>query len=149
VAHYLHAEIGAHDAARILRVPGSHHHTTGRVARLEYLSGERHDLDDIIGGLPDLPSYRPPGAHRPTKSTDELVALFENDYAHEDGGRHDPYRSVVGVLLSRCDAMPPDVLLELGVSWAQTHTSPCKDRRELERNFDNLFARELARRGLS
>jgi hypothetical protein len=113
---------------------------------LESFTGEAHDLEALTGDLPGAPQYKPPGEQRPTKTTSELVALFGRRYSHEDGGRHDPFRSVVGVLLRRCGALPPDVLLELAVAWAQTHTAPCKDRAELERNFDNLLERERARR---
>lgn len=146
LATHLSADANAHDAARVLRVPGSRHHRTGRVARLEDLTDEVHDLAEVTGDLPDAPQWRPANGTRPTRSKSELVALFRGRYTHDDGGRHDPYRSVVGVLLRRCDALPPDVLLELAVSWAQAHTAPCKDRAELERNFDNLLERERARR---
>jgi hypothetical protein len=149
LAHHLEADLGACDAGRILRVPGSCHHATGRVAELVRFTGEAHTLDELTGDLPDAPAWRAPDRARPAKTTDELVALFRGHYTHEHGGRHDPYRSVCGVLLRYCDRLPPDVLLELAVAWAQAHTSPCKPRAELERNFDNVLARERARRGIA
>jgi hypothetical protein len=149
LAHQLDADLASTDAARVLRVPGSRHHGTGRVAVLERFTGETHALADLTGDLPDAPQWTAPDTPRLAKTTDELVRLFTSHYTHEDGGRHDPYRSVVGVLLRYCDRLPPDVLLELAVAWAQTHTTPCKPREELERNFDNLLARERARRGIT
>jgi hypothetical protein len=50
------------------------------------------------------------------------------------------------VLLKRCDQLPPDVLHELALSWAHDHLKPCRPDAELTRNFDNLLARERARR---
>ena len=147
LAHHLEADAASTDAARVLRVPGSRHHGTGRVAVLERFTGEAHELEELTGDLPDAPEWRPANAPRAAKSTDELVALFRGRHTHDDDGRHGPFRSVVGVLLRRCDRLPPDVLLELAVAWAQAHTVPCKERAELERNFDNLLARERARRG--
>ena len=144
VAHHLEADMASTDPARILRVPGSRSHKTGRVATLVSFTGEAHDLAGLTGDLPDAPSWAPPGK-RPGKTTSELVALFVG--RHPEGERHEAFRSVVGVLLRRGDRLPPDVLLELAVAWAQTHLVPCRDRAELERNFDNLLARERARRG--
>jgi hypothetical protein len=130
-----------------MRVPGSRSHKTGRIATVELFTGEAHVAAAITGGLPDAPRYTPPDAPKVAKSTDELVALFAGRY--QEPGRHDVFRSVVGVLLARCGRMPPDVLCELACCWAERHTAPCKDRAELERNFDNLLARGRARRGLT
>jgi len=149
LAHHLSADVGVHDAARVLRVPGSRHHRTGRVAHLVQFTGEVYDLQEITGDLPDAPAYTAPDQPRRGKSNDELVALFRGHYSHTDGGRHGTYRTVCGVLLRRCDRLPPDVLLELACCWAERHIADCKDRAELERNFDNLLARERARRGLT
>ena len=44
--------------------------------------------------------------------------------------------------------MPPAVLLELADA-GHDHTHPYKGRAELERNFDNLLARERAKRGIA
>jgi hypothetical protein len=128
LAHHLEADPASTDAARVLRVPGSRHHTTGRVAALERFTGETHGLAELTGDLPDAPGWRPTGAPRAAKSTSELVALFRGRYTHDGDGRHGPYRSVVGVLLRFCDRLPPDVLLELAVAWAQAHTIACKER---------------------
>jgi hypothetical protein len=149
LAHHLSADETVHDAARVLRVPGSRHHGTGRVARLADFTGEVHDLQELTGDLPDAPSYKPPGQPRPAKTTSELVALFADTRLGEKEGRHEAFRQVCGVLLRRCDALPPDVLLELACCWAERHLHPCRDRLELERQFDNLLDRERARRGLA
>jgi hypothetical protein len=90
-----------------------------------------------------------PEAPRAAKSDAELVRLFAGTHTEDGGGRHEPYRRVVGVLLARGGRFPPDVLLELAVSWAKDHTNPCKPRAELERNFSNLLARELSKRGFT
>jgi hypothetical protein len=147
LAHHLEADLGACDAGRILRVPGSRSHKTGRVAELVRFTGEAHALVDLTGGLPDAPQWAPDDEPKQAKGDDELVALFQGHY--REGDRHARYRSVCGVLLRRCGALPPDALLELAVAWAQAHTSPCRPRAELERNFDNLLARERARRGIA
>jgi hypothetical protein len=141
LAHHLEADLGSTDAAHIFRVPGSRHHETGRVARLVHFTGEAIDLADLTGDLPDAPSWQPPGP-RPAKSDDELTALFRGHYS---GHRHERYRSVVGVLLRRCPGLPPEVVFELSVAWAEAHLHPCKPRAELRRNFDNLLARQRAR----
>ena len=148
--HHLEADPASTDAGRILRVPGATNHKTGRVATLATFTGEQHDLHAITGDLPDSPDYTPPDTPRTAKTDDELVALFTGVY-QENGapGRHDAFRSVCGVLIARAPRMPPDVLCELAVRWAQKHTTPCKDRAELERNFANLLARELKNKGLA
>lgn len=150
IQHHLEGDPASTEAARILRVPGSINHKTGNVATVEHFTGDVHALAAITGELPDSPDYAPPDAPKRAKSTDELEELFAGTY-HEGGedGRHEHFRSIVGVLLARCPWMPPDVLLELAVCWAQKHTVPCRPRAELERNFDNLLARELTRRGLA
>jgi hypothetical protein len=141
LAHHLEADPGSTDAAHIFRVPGSRHHETGRVARLVRFTGEAVDLHELTGDLPDAPTWQPPGP-RPPKTDDELIELFCGHYSDH---RHDRYRSVVGVLLRRCPWLPPEVVFELSVAWAETHTRPCKSRAELCRNFDNVLAREQAR----
>jgi hypothetical protein len=148
LAHHLEADTGACDSARILRVPGSRNHKTGRVARLVRFTGEVVDLDALTGNLGDAPDWQPDDEPKQAKTTDELVALFTGHY--RDGeGRHDHGRSVIGVLLRYCDRLPPDVLLELADGWHRAHTHPYKGRAELERNFDNLLKRERTRRGLA
>lgn len=54
LARHLEADEASCDAARVLRVPGSVSHKTGRVARLESFTGEAHALDDVTGDLPDV-----------------------------------------------------------------------------------------------
>lgn len=149
IQHHLEGDRVSTDPARILRVPGSVNHKTGKVAVVERFTGEIHTLDTITGGLPDSPHYARPDVPTKAKSTNDLLALFAGVY-HEGGedGRHEHFRSIVGVLLSRCPRLPPDVLFELACCWAEKHTVPCRPRAELERNFDNLLARELKRRGL-
>jgi hypothetical protein len=148
LAHHLEADVKSTDAAHVLRIPGSLSFSSGRVARLRRFTGETHELANLTGGLADAPTWADTGSTR-AKSTNELVELFVGQYTDGEG-RHDHFRSIVGVLLRRCgDRLPPDVLLELAVAWAQAHTRPCKPRRELERNFDNLLARERKRRGLA
>lgn len=58
LAHHLEGDTGSCDAGRVLRVPGSHSHKTGRVARLEAFTGETYSLDEITGELLDAPTYR-------------------------------------------------------------------------------------------
>jgi hypothetical protein len=147
LAQHLSADMGACDAARVLRVPGSRHHGNGNVARLVSFTGETHDLESLTGDLSDAPQWKALNERVAAKTADELTRMFTANYTHETTGRHDPFRSIVGVLLRRCGWLPPDVLLELACCWAQVHTTPCKDRRELERNFDNLLERERRRRG--
>lgn len=148
LAHHLDADPNCTDVAHVLRLPGSRSYKTGRVARLDSFTGEAHTLEEITGDLADAPDWRADGQPRAAKSTGELVDLFCS--VHVEPGRHDAFRRVVGVLLARCDRMPPDVLLELAVCWAQAgHTQPCRDRRELERNFDNLLDQERRKRGLA
>jgi hypothetical protein len=144
LARHLDADAASTDPARILRVPGSVNFKTGRVCRTETFTGEVFTPDEVLA---DVPAADPQPAQAKAKTTSELIDLFAGHY--RDGeGRHDHYRSVAGVLLRRCDQLPPDVLLELAVAWAATHTHPTKGRAELERNFDNLLEREQARRGL-
>jgi hypothetical protein len=147
LAHHLSADPKSTDAAHVLRVPGSRSYKTGRIARLERFTGEAYALAELTGDLEDAPTWTQARRAQP-KTADELVELFAGRYADNEG-RHDHFRSVVGVLLARCDRLAPDVLLELAVAWAQTHTTPCKPRRELERNFDGLLQRERAKRGLT
>jgi hypothetical protein len=147
LAHHFESDPAVAEPGRVMRVPGSRSYKTGRVARLEWFTGEVHALDAVTGGLADAPSYVAPGEPRPGRSGDELVALFAGRYG--EGERHERFRSVVGVLLRRCGALPPDVLLELAVAWAERHTAPCKDRAELDRQFDHLLDRERRRRGLA
>jgi len=64
LARHLEADEASLDAARVLRVPGSRSHKTGRVARLESFTGEAHALDDIVGDLPDPEPERNDGALR-------------------------------------------------------------------------------------
>jgi hypothetical protein len=146
LAHHLDGDPAATDPARVLRVPGSRSHKTGRVARLVRFTGEAYELAELTGDLPDASQWEPPGQPRPATTDDELVALFRGRYGDH---RHDAYRRAAGVLLRRCDRLPPDVLLELAVAWAQTHFAGCAPRAELERNFDNLLARERNRRGIA
>jgi hypothetical protein len=146
LAHHLSADKDVHDAARVLRAPGSRHHGTGRVARLVDFTGEVHGLDELTGDLPDAPSYRPPEQQRPATDPPEVVALFADTHLCEKEGRHETFRQVCGVLLRHGDRLPPYVLFELACCWAERHLRPCRDRDELERQFDNLLARERARR---
>ena len=53
LAHHLDADPASCDAARVLRLPGSRSHKTGRVARLDAFTGETYALDEITGELPD------------------------------------------------------------------------------------------------
>ena len=145
--HHLGADAQSVDAARVLRVPGSRHHGTGRIARLASFTGEMHDLHDLTGDLDDAPGYRRAGEARPAKTDDELVALF--CATHVEGHRHEAFRSVCGVLLRNCDRLAPDALLELALSWAHDHLRPCRADAELTRQFDNLLDRERARRGIA
>ena len=92
----------------------------GASLRLERFTGERTRSSELTGGLPDARDTGPPTSPPKAKTAGELVDLFRGESTHEIGGRHEPYRSVVGVLLRRCDRLPPDVLLELAVAWAQS-----------------------------
>lgn len=58
LAAHLEADMASTDAARVLRVPGSRHHGTGRVAVLERFTGEAHTLADLTGDLPDTAPVR-------------------------------------------------------------------------------------------
>jgi hypothetical protein len=146
LSRHLDADLKALGEARVMRVPGSLNLKSGRVCRIEAFTGEAFTPEEVLQDIPA--SDAPPVKAPKPKATDELVELFLGHY--QDGeGRHEHFRSVVGVLLRRCGELPPDVLLELAVCWAKTHTSPCKDDRELERNFDNLLARERNRRGIA
>jgi hypothetical protein len=110
-------------------------------------TGEGYDLDELTGDLEDAPDWQPDDEPKQAKTDYELVALFQAETT-ETGkdSRHEAFRSVVGVLLKRCDQLPPDVLHELALSWAHDHLKPCRPDAELTRNFDNLLARERARR---
>jgi hypothetical protein len=147
LAHHLESDPATCDPGRVMRIPGSRSYKTGRVATVESFTGELHTLDTVTGELEDSPDFQPPDAPHPAKTTSELVSLFAGRY--DEGERHARFRSVVGVLIARCPRVPPDVLCELACCWAERHTSPCKDRDELERQFDNLLAQELKRRGLA
>ena len=149
LAHHLDADQAACDAGRILRVPGARSAKTGRIATVVTFTGEAVSLAALTGELEDAPAWTAAQATRP-KSTDELVELFSATYRETgEESRHEAFRAVVGVLLRRCDGLPPDVLLELAVGWAKTHTVPCRPDKELERQFDNLLARERKRRGIA
>jgi len=145
LAHHFESDPAVADAGHVMRVPGSRSYKTGRVARLESFTGEAHALEAITGGLEDSPRYVADGTPRAAKTADELAALFAGRYA--EGERHDRFRSVAGVLLQRgLERLPADVLRELAFCWAERHLAPCRDRAELERQFENLLARELERR---
>jgi hypothetical protein len=60
LAHHLDADLASCDAARVLRLPGSRHRKTGRVATLASFTGETYSLEEIVGGLPDAPAHKPP-----------------------------------------------------------------------------------------
>jgi hypothetical protein len=148
--HHLDADRNATDCGRILRLPGSVH-KSGRPAELASFTGEVHTLRSIVGDLPDAPDFSPPDSPRMAKSTDEWVNTFRGFYREQgngyDGpGRHDTFRSVAGYLLTKCGGVPPDVLLELVVPWAQAHLENCPARAELERNFDGVLEREREKR---
>ena len=59
LGHCLGADMSVCEPARILRVPGSVNHKTGKVATLEDFTGELHDLGAITGGLEDPPGREP------------------------------------------------------------------------------------------
>lgn len=147
LAHHLEADMGSTDAAHVFRVPGSRHRETGGVASLLRFTGEVVDLKALTGGLPDPPAKHPATEHAVALGHEEVAALFAGRYREGDH-RHDIFRSVCGHLLRKADRLPPSVLRELAICWAQAHMQPSRDRAELERNFDNLLVRERARRGL-
>lgn len=57
IAHHLEADVASCEPARVLRVPGSRSHKTGRIATLETFTGEVHELVEITGDLDDAPTY--------------------------------------------------------------------------------------------
>jgi hypothetical protein len=93
MAWHLRGDMRATDAARILRVAGTHHHKTGRaeptwIARWE---GGNVDVGDLVGHLPD-PSAPPVAKPRRPKledpNKDRLAAIPAEEYAPVLAGRY-------------------------------------------------------------
>jgi hypothetical protein len=130
LAHCLGADMASAEPARILRVPGSKNHKSGRVARVESFTGELHDLDTITGDLED-----PPGANGP------IVADQADGYLIPGGQRYPHLTRFAGLLRSagvnettlvqcglvflahQCEPDPPMDLEEAAAKLRRMHAS--------------------------
>jgi hypothetical protein len=112
LATHLDADLASCDAARVLRLPGSVNVKTGIVARVERLSDDRYSLDDVVGGLPDVPTHRAPP---------ECNSVARIVQAHE---RHVALVSLLGVMRRWGAAEPVLVAATLAFCEKQCATDP-------------------------
>lgn len=90
VAHCLGSDRAVCEPARVLRLPGSKNHKSGKVATLLDFTGETHDLDAITGDLPDAG----------TVDYDRLANACVPDVKVRGGQRHPAMVSLLGLMRS-------------------------------------------------
>jgi hypothetical protein len=105
LAAHLEADMASTEPARILRLPGSVNRKTGIVARVAHLSDDRYAIDDVVGGLPDVPTHRLPARGNGVARTVQV---------HE---RHPALVSLLGVMRKWGAAEP--VLLAATVAFCE------------------------------
>jgi hypothetical protein len=136
LAHHLEADAKSAEPARVLRVPGSRHHRTGRVARLIEFTGEVHRLADLTGDLP-LPATGSVMRRRRTTPSEWVQLLHEMP----EGDRNSGLTRIAGHLLNR----QVDEHLALGLLHAANRAAckPPLPAREVERICESILRREL------
>jgi hypothetical protein len=132
LAHCLGADMASAEPARILRVPGSRSHKTGRVARVENFTGELHELDTITGDLEDPPASE----NRSTVEDSDGVHTFPR------GTWHPAIVSLCGLL--RNWGAGADVLEAAAVALATHQFEP--DGTHVDWDHVRATARDIARR---
>jgi hypothetical protein len=111
LAQCLGADMAAAEPARILRVPGSRNHKTGRVATVEEFTGELHDLGAITGGLED-----PRGGIGP------IVSDQAHGYLIPGGQRYPHLTKFAGLL--RSAGVNETTLVECGLVFLRHQCEP-------------------------
>jgi hypothetical protein len=129
LAHCLGADMASAEPARILRVPGSINHKTGRVAIVEEFTGEVHDLDAITGGLED-----PPGRERIASGDDD-----DDGYLIPAGQRYPHLTRFAGLL--RSAGVNETTLVECGMAFLrhQCEQEPPMDFEEAEAKLRQMY----------
>jgi hypothetical protein len=130
LAHHLGADRGACDAGRILRVPGSRSHKTGRVARLVDFTGEVYDLEELTGDLED-----PPNAERPHEP------IVDDGYRVPEGHRYHHLIRFAGLL--RSAGLNEEAIVRMGLVFLEEccEQEPAMDLDHAKRGLRNAVRR--------
>ena len=116
LAHRLDADRASCDVARVLRVIGSRHHETGRVATAVAFTGEVHTLAAVTGDLPDPPgdsaNHAGRGIHEPPPQP-----------IHAGGGRHG-YVKDIAIRLARAGLVDREDVAALLRCMFERHCEP-------------------------
>ncbi len=129
LAHCLGADMSVAEPARILRVPGSRNHKTGRCAIVEAFTGEAHDLDAVTGHLEDAPGRTGP-----------IVVGEDDGYLIPGGQRYRHLTRFAGLL--RSAGVNESTLVECGLVFLrhQCAPDPPMDFEEAEAKLRNMRA---------